>query len=89
MKKQIYDRVSYKKDHSAQAFLKYLDEKIGNRKDCICMYKEPDFLVEGNVLPTFTIIDKLLGVIFIKLYDYTEDTLTEVNNKYWVISGNK
>ncbi|HDF4155999.1 TPA: DEAD/DEAH box helicase [Clostridioides difficile] len=89
MKTQIHDKVSYKKDYSAQAFIKYLDETIENRSDCICMYREPDFLVEGNVLPTFTIVDKLWGVIFIKLYDYTEDLLTEITERYWIISGNK
>ena len=79
----------FPKDETANAILNFLRSKIGDREDCYCLYEEPDFLVENGVLPTFTIVDREWGVIFIKGYNYTAERLTEMNENYWVISENK
>lgn len=89
MIERIYNKVKFPNDKTANIILNYLRSIIGNREDCYCLYEEPDFLVRNNVLPTFTIIDRKWGVIFIKGYDYTSERLTEINDNYWVISNNK
>ncbi len=89
MVERIYNKVKFPKDETANVILNYLRNKLSARTDCYCLYEEPDFLVENGVLPTFTIVDRAWGVIFIKGYDYTAERLTEINENYWVISGNK
>lgn len=89
MIERIYNKVKFPKDETANAILNFLRSKIGDREDCYCLYEEPDFLVENGVLPTFTIVDREWGVIFIKGYNYTVERLTEMNENYWVISENK
>lgn len=89
MIERIYNKVKFPKDETATAILNFLRSKIGDREDCYCLYEEPDFLVENGVLPTFTIVDREWGVIFIKGYNYTAERLTEMNENYWVISENK
>lgn len=89
MIERIYNKVKFPKDETANAILNFLRSKIGDREDCYCLYEEPDFLVENGVLPTFTIVDREWGVIFIKGYNYTAERLTEMNENYWVISENK
>lgn len=89
MIKRIYDEVSYKKDLLAQAFEAYLQTFIKNRDNCIYMYKEPDILVEGNILPTFSVIDKEWGMIIIHVFDLQEECITELTDNYWIVNGNK
>lgn len=89
MIERIYNKVKFPKDETANAILNFLRSKIGDREDCYCLYEEPDFLVENGILPTFTIVDREWGVIFIKGYNYTAERLTEMNENYWVISENK
>lgn len=89
MIERIYNKVKFPKDETANAILNFLRSKIGDREDCYCLYEEPDFLVENGVMPTFTIVDREWGVIFIKGYNYTAERLTEMNENYWVISENK
>ena len=89
MIRRIYDEVSYKKDLLAQSFEAYLQENISDRDNCIYMYKEPDLLVTGKILPTFSVIDKRWGVILIYIFDLQEECISELNNNYWVINGNK
>lgn len=89
MKERIYNKIKFPKDETANVLLNFLRIKLKDRDECYCMYEEPDFLVENGVLPTFTIVDREWGVIFIKGYDYTSERLTELTENYWIISGNK
>lgn len=89
MIKRIYDEISFKNDCLAQSFELYLQEILKDRDNCIYMYREPDLLVEGNILPTFSIIDKQWGMVLIYIFDLQEECVSELNNSYWIINGNK
>lgn len=88
MELKVYDKQGYSIDTLAQNFYSYLEDQFKDRES-ICYYKEPDYLTNANVLPTFTILDKEYGVIVFKLYDYTNETLTAINDKFWEIRGAK
>lgn len=88
MELKTYDKVSYEKDTSAQNFYIYLESQFKDR-DSICLYKEPDYYTNANVLPTFTILDREYGVLVFKLYNYSPESLTIINDKYWEINGSK
>lgn len=88
MRIRIYDKQTYANDTLAQNFRLYLEEQFKDR-DCLCLYGEPDYLTEANILPTFTILDREYGVIVFKLYDYISEILTVITDKYWEISGAK
>ncbi|MBT2278850.1 DEAD/DEAH box helicase [Priestia megaterium] len=88
MKLKKYDKQAYEKDKLAQNFYSYLEEEFKGR-DSICLYKEPDYATNADVLPTFTIIDREYGVLVFKLYDYTSESLTVINDRFWEINGAK
>ncbi|MEF7664376.1 MULTISPECIES: DEAD/DEAH box helicase [Bacillus cereus group] len=88
MELKAYDKQAYAKDTIAQNFYAYLEGQFRNR-DSICLYKEPDYATNANVLPTFTVLDKEYGIFVYKLYDYTSESLTSINDKFWEINGAK
>ncbi|PEC03196.1 hypothetical protein CN360_11595 [Bacillus cereus] len=88
MELKAYDKQAYGKDTLAQNFYSYLEAQFKHR-DSICLYKEPDYATNANVLPTFTVLDKEFGVLVYKLYNYTSESLTVVNDRFWDINGAK
>jgi superfamily I DNA and RNA helicase len=88
MELKAYDKQAYAKDTIAQNFYSYLEGQFKHR-DSLCLYKEPDYATNANVLPTFTVLDKEYGIIVYKLYDHTAESLTVINDKFWEINGAK
>lgn len=88
MELSIYDYDSYDKDNAAQYVQKIIEPLIKN-VDGIWLYKEPEIKTEGNDLPTFTILSKKTGMIFIKVFDYQDGDITKIDDKYWEIKGKK
>ena len=86
MELKIFDYDYYEKDLAA----KRVEAKIKDQLttiDGMWLYREPEMKTEGNELPTFTIVSPKMGLIFIKVYNYTAETLTCVQKKYWTIEG--
>lgn len=88
MEIKIYDRIAFNKDHLAQQIEKYLKEELKD-SEATAYYQEPDYYTPSNILPTFTIISKKYGVLIIKAYPYHHDTLTEINDKFWLLNEHK
>lgn len=88
MELQIYDYSSYDEDISAQSVYEYL-HNILKDEEGLWMYKEPEMRTTGNEIPTFTVVGKSIGLYFIRVFPYGKDRLTKVEDKYWVIDGNK
>lgn len=85
---KIYDKLEYRNDTVAQQVKHYL-EQVFVDEEIIGYYKEPDYWTPTNTLPEFTLCSKKYGVIIIKVYDYTNDNLTEINDKYWLKNEQK
>ncbi|MCY8590149.1 DEAD/DEAH box helicase [Bacillus haynesii] len=88
MELKAYDKQAYEADTTAQNFYSYLEGQF-KHGDSICLYKEPDYATNANVLPTFTILDKEYGIIVYKIYDHTAESLTVINDRFWEINGAK
>ncbi|MGX7595604.1 DEAD/DEAH box helicase [Planococcus plakortidis] len=88
MELKVYDKQAYASDTVAQNFYTYLENQF-QTEESLCLYKEPDYYTNANVLPTFTVLDKKYGVIVFKIYDYTSENLTIMNDRYWEIDGTK
>ncbi|GED57222.1 ATP-binding domain-containing protein [Brevibacillus formosus] len=88
MELKVYDKSSFNNDKSANSFYTYIQSQFGDREG-YCLYKEPDYYTNADILPTFTIVDKDYGVIVIKIYDHSSDSLTEINDRFWEIDGVK
>ncbi|MBG9456030.1 hypothetical protein ABE61_18770 [Lysinibacillus sphaericus] len=88
MEIKIYDKVEYRNDAVAQQ-VKIRLEEIFEDEEILGYYKEPDYWTTSNTLPTFTLCSKKYGVIIIKVYDYNNDNLFEINDKFWIKNGKK
>ena len=86
MELKIYDYDFYEKDIAAQRLHDALKEEL-SAMDGMWLYREPEIKTAGDDYPTFTIISSSFGVLFIRVYDYTADNLTQVESKYWTING--
>lgn len=89
MQFKIYDRIRYEKDTSAQNLKKYIETLFEGEDDSIAYYQEPDYLTPSNLLPTFTVCSKKYGIFVFKTFDYSNDILTEITDRYWLINGQK
>lgn len=85
---KIYDEEMFNNDNCAQVYAHYLETFLSDRQNCICYYNEPDYKVKGNLLPTFTILDKEYGIIVIKLFNFGQE-LQAITSRYWIINGAK
>ena len=88
MELSVYDYDSYDKDNAAQN----VEDSIApllKGIDGIWLYKEPEYRTDGNDLPTFTILSQETGLIFIKVFDYQEQQIDKIDDKYWQINGEK
>ena len=88
MEIKIYDKIAFNNDKLAQHIQTYLQDEFNNH-EAIAYYQEPDYWTASNVLPTFTICSKKYGIVIIKVYEHTKETLTEITDKYWMINGLK
>ncbi len=88
MELKIFDYDYYEQDLAAQRIQKIL-APICATLDGYWLYREPEIKTEGNELPTFTIVSPSIGLCFIKVFDENSETLTLLENRYWVIDGVK
>ncbi len=88
MELSIFDQIAYENDLSARFLQSLLADDLENESGH-WLYKEPEIKTEGNELPTFTILTRTLGLVFIKAYMYNNEDISEVNDKFWVINGQK
>ena len=88
MELKIFDIDNYSQDIAAQK-IKDNIEPILSSIDGLWLYREPEIKTAGNDYPSFTIVSREIGLAFIRVYDYTEETLSYVDNKYWTINGQK
>ena len=88
MELSIYDYDSYDKDNAAKSVQKIIEPLI-KKYDGVWLYKEPEIKTEGNDLPTFTILSRETGLIFIKVFDYQDGEITKIDDKFWEIKNKK
>lgn len=84
----IFDYDSYEKDIATQRVNKAITPLLKN-VDGLWLYKEPEFKTDGNEMPSFTIASKEKGLVFIKVFDETNEMLTVVEDKFWIVNGVK
>lgn len=85
---KIFDYDYYEKDLAAQHIVDILKSQC-NTLDGLWLYREPEIKTEGNELPTFTLVSPSIGVCFIKVFSENAETLTSVEDRFWIIDGNK
>lgn len=88
MELKIFDIDNYNQDIAAQKIKDNIESILSNI-DGLWLYREPEIKTAGNDYPSFTIVSREIGLTFIRVYDYTEETLSYVDNKYWNINGQK
>lgn len=88
MKLEIYDFDLYEKDNAAKS-VQIEIEPLVNSVEGLWLYREPELRTEGNELPTFTLLSKKYGLIFVKVFEYQDCQLTKIEPKYWEINGKK
>lgn len=88
MKLEIYDFDLYEKDNAAKS-VQIEIEPLVNSVEGLWLYREPELRTEGNELPTFTLLSKEYGLIFVKVFEYQDCQLTKIEPKYWEINGKK
>lgn len=86
MELKIFDFDNYNQDIASQRIQEHIEPMLSDIKG-LWLYREPEIKTDGNDYPSFTIVSRELGLIFVRVYNYTEETLTHVDNKYWTING--
>lgn len=88
MKLEIYDFDYYEKDNAAKTIIEDIKSKVNNITG-LWLYREPELKTDGNDLPTYTILSQQLGLVFIKVYDFSDNDINSIEKKYWTIKGKK
>lgn len=88
MELKVFDYDCYEKDLAAQRIAEVLEPLCKNLSG-LWLYREPEIRTEGNELPTFTLVSPSVGICFIKVFSENSDTLSTVENKYWIVDGVK
>lgn len=88
MELTIFDFDCYENDIAAKRVENVLTP-ICNNIEGLWLYREPEIRTEGNELPTFTIVSPSLGICFIKVFSENTETLSSVENRYWIVDGVK
>lgn len=88
MELKIFDYDYYEKDISAKRVETILTP-LCLQLDGFWLYREPEIRTEGNELPTFTLVSPKLGICFIKVFSENRETLSSVENRFWVVDGVK
>ena len=88
MELKIFDHDYYKNDFAAQRVEEIL-RPLCRDIEGLWLYREPEIRTEGNELPTFTLVSPEIGICFIKVFSENSESLTSVENRFWVIDGVK
>lgn len=88
MKLRIFDHDNYQQDTAAQRINEKL-EPLLSESEGLWLYREPEMRTEGDDYPTYTIVSQTYGLVFIRAYNYTTDSLSNVEQKFWMIDGQK
>lgn len=88
MELKIFDYDFYEKDLAAQRIVDILTP-LCNNLDGLWLYREPEIRTEGNELPTFTLVSPSIGICFIKVFSENRESLSSVENRFWVVDGIK
>lgn len=86
MQLKIFDFDYYNHDLASQKIKDQLETVLKN-KEGLWLYREPEIKTDGNDYPSFTIVSSDMGLVFVRVYDYTEEVLSCVDNKFWTING--
>ncbi len=82
----IFDYDSYNSDLAAQRVREVI-APLCSSLDGFWLYREPEIRTEGNELPTFTIVSPSIGVCFIKVFSENSESLSTIEDRYWVVDG--
>ena len=88
MELKVFDYDYYEKDLPAKR-VKSILEPICSELDGFWLYREPELQTEGNELPTFTLVSPRIGVCFVKVFSENRESLSSVENRFWIIDGVK
>lgn len=88
MELKIFDHDFYKKDLAAPRIADIL-APLCNNLDGLWLYREPEIRTEGNELPTFTLVSSSIGICFIKIFSENRESLSCVEERFWVVDGMK
>lgn len=88
MELKIFDFDCYEKDLAAQRIVDVLTPLCKDLEG-LWLYREPEIRTEGNELPTFTVVSPSIGICFIKVFSENNETLSSVENRFWVVDGVK
>ena len=88
MELKIFDYDFYNQDLAAQKTKGQLEPLLGDVEG-LWLYREPEIKTAGDDFPTFTVVSPKMGLVFFRVYNYTEETLTYVSDKFWTIDGQK
>lgn len=88
MELKIFDHDFYEKDLAAPRIADILAPLCSNL-DGLWLYREPEIRTEGNELPTFTLVSPLIGICFIKVFPENRESLSLVEDRFWVVDGMK
>lgn len=86
MKMSIYDTVMYSKDNIAKELENILSSYL-EPLDGYWLYAEPFLGNDFKSQPTYTILTKELGLIFLKTFDYSEENFSIIDERTWNILG--
>ena len=88
MQLQVFDRIEFNKDNSASLVKRIFEKSLEDKKG-YWLYREPEIKTEGKETPTFTIVSPTLGLIFVKVYTFTDQDSILIDERYWTIGGVK
>lgn len=88
MELKIFDYDFYESDFAAKRIVGILNPLCSNL-DGLWLYREPEIRTEGNELPTFTLVSPSIGICFIKVFSENHETLSSVEQRFWVVDGIK
>ena len=88
MELKIFDYDYYESDLAAQRVEEVLRPLCKNLEG-LWLYREPEIRTEGNELPSFTLVSPQIGICFIKVFPENSESLSSVENRFWVVDGVK
>jgi superfamily I DNA and RNA helicase len=86
MNLKVYDHDCYENDIATKSVQLFFENLLKDY-DGMWQYREPELKTEGDDISTFTIVSDKLGLIFVKVYSYTDEDIIDVNDRYWTINN--
>ena len=68
----------YDSDDASRLLYSYVEQVFGDKEDTICYYQNPLYFSQNRFRPSLVIVDKDLGIIVFKTYNYNENQLTQI-----------